>query len=389
MLDKKLDHISLDDLNDLIVNQVRESKTLEYKRELPKGDDNGVKKFLAGVSALANTSGGDFLIGISADDGVPVTMPGVLLESPDQEELRLVNWLRDGLEPRLPRCDIRSIPVDDAGNHVIIVRVPQSGNAPHRVIHRGHDKFYGRNTAGKYPLDVFELRTAFTLSEQISERIRNFRIERIAALYGDEGPVSLPDDGKLLLHIIPLAAFTGHNALDITACYNDQHFPFPLGGAPDDRFVTLDGVVSVANQGDHKPYKYVLAFRTGILEAVYTFLPSHDDKAISAIGYERDLIQALPGYLKFLAKHNLNPPFYLFVTLIGVKGYWFRSSRLSNTQPLTRDLIQLPEIVLETPDAAPHTILKPAFDMIWNAFGGLKSYNYDDAGNWIGVESAV
>jgi hypothetical protein len=43
-------------------------------------------------------------------------------------------------------------------------------------------KFYGRNSAGKYPPDVGELRTAFTLSETVAERIRNFRVDRIARL---------------------------------------------------------------------------------------------------------------------------------------------------------------------------------------------------------------
>ena len=126
MLPKKLDQITTDDLNDLITSQIRENKTLEYKREFPKGDPESVKNFLAGVSALANTSGGDFLIGVEAKDGVPIAIPGVLLANPDQEDLRLENWLRDGLEPRLPRCDIRSIPIDDAGNYVIIVHVPHS-----------------------------------------------------------------------------------------------------------------------------------------------------------------------------------------------------------------------------------------------------------------------
>jgi hypothetical protein len=40
--------------------------------------------------------------------------------------------------------------------------------APHRV--KANDKFYGRNSKGKYPLDVSELRTAFMLSEQLTEK---------------------------------------------------------------------------------------------------------------------------------------------------------------------------------------------------------------------------
>lgn len=383
MLDKKLAQITTDDLKNLFTNQVRESKTLEYKREFPKGDYESVKDFLAGISALANTSGGDFLIGVEAKDGIPVAILGVPLSNPDQEELRLENWLRDGLEPRLPRCDIRSILIDEAENYVIIVRVPQSWNAPHRVTYKGHDKFYGRTAAGKYPLDVSELRTAFTLSEQISERIRNFRVERIAAVYGNEGPVQLPDYGKLILHIIPLSAFTAYNALDITTCYYDSQFPYPLGRVGGGKFVMIDGVVCFGTQADQTAYKYTLVFRNGILESVSTFLPLREQKVVPAIGYEEDLIKALPDYLKFLTGYGIEPPFYLFVTLVNMKGYLLGGPNI-RSEPLRLNIIQPPEIVLETIDNPPHTILRPAFDMIWNAFGALRSLNYDQSGNWKG-----
>lgn len=157
MILKELDQITSIDFQDLVAHQVREGKTLEYKKEFPTGNDDSVKKFLAGVSAMANTSGGDFIIGVEAkNDGVAVAVPGVPLTNLDQDELRLENWIRDCIEPRLPHYDIRSIPANDPGKYVIIVRVPQSWLAPHRVTYKGHDKFYGRNSAGKYPLDVSE-----------------------------------------------------------------------------------------------------------------------------------------------------------------------------------------------------------------------------------------
>lgn len=31
-----------------------------------------------------------------------------------------------------------------------------------------------------------------------------------------------------------------------------------------------------------------------------------------------------------------------------------------------------------------HLALKPAFDMVWNAFGVVRSWNYDETGNWVG-----
>src|SRR5262245_61189520 len=53
-----------------------ESKTLEYKRELPGEKTSDKIKFLAGVSSLANTAGGDLVIGVDAPQEVPTAIPG-------------------------------------------------------------------------------------------------------------------------------------------------------------------------------------------------------------------------------------------------------------------------------------------------------------------------
>jgi predicted HTH transcriptional regulator len=95
MIPKPLEKIDLGDLTDLI-GRVREGKTIEYKSELPL-DGDSQRKFLAGVSALANTSGGDFIIGIKADsDGLAQSVDGVAMSSVDGEKLRLEGLLRDG-----------------------------------------------------------------------------------------------------------------------------------------------------------------------------------------------------------------------------------------------------------------------------------------------------
>ena len=143
--------------------------TLEYKREMPgRGDP---VPFLAAVSSFANTSGGDLLVGVEAEEGVPIALPGVEVASVDQETLRLTQVVGTGLDPRLPHLEFQFVEVDD-GRYVIVVRVPHSWVAPHRV--KKNDKFYGRNSAGKFPLDVGELRTAFTLSESVAESVECF-----------------------------------------------------------------------------------------------------------------------------------------------------------------------------------------------------------------------
>lgn len=121
---------------------------IEYKREMPTRQRDEQVKFLAAVSSLANTAGGDLLIGIEADDGIPQAISGVQVDNLDGDKLRLEQLLATCLEPRLPRVDIKPIGCAN-GRHVLIIRAYRSWVAPHRVTL--NDKFYGRNSGGKYP----------------------------------------------------------------------------------------------------------------------------------------------------------------------------------------------------------------------------------------------
>ena len=54
-----------------------ESKTLEFKAQMPAGTNDEKIKFLAAVTSLANSSGGDLLIGVEATDGMASAITGV------------------------------------------------------------------------------------------------------------------------------------------------------------------------------------------------------------------------------------------------------------------------------------------------------------------------
>ena len=50
-------------------------------------------------------------------------------------------------------------------------------------------RFYTRNSAGKYQMDVGELRSAFAASELLGERMHRFRTERLSKIIAGETPV--------------------------------------------------------------------------------------------------------------------------------------------------------------------------------------------------------
>jgi hypothetical protein len=205
MIPKRLEEISFQDILSLIANEVRESRSLEYKSQLPHEGESSKIPFLAEVSALANTEGGDLILGMVDDKGAPTEVCGISAEDPDKEILRIENAILMGVEPRIPA--LSTITVRGEGKIVIVIRIGKSWQSPHRVIFRDHSKFYKRNSAGKYPMDVSELRTAFLQSEHIAERIRVFRNLRVEKLKEHrELPVPLYTGAKVVLHMIPLSA---------------------------------------------------------------------------------------------------------------------------------------------------------------------------------------
>ena len=392
MIPKDLDQIKEEDLQALVDNKVAERKTIEYKRALSGNSDKEKKEFLADVSSFANASGGDLIYGIIADKktGTPKSVEGLSIENVDQEILRLDSMIRAGIEPRLPSVTI-SPPIPLKNSKVaLIIRVPKSWISPHRVTFKGHGKFYSRSSNGKYPLDVSELRVAFNLSETITERIRNFRLERISKIFANETPVPFYDNAKIVLHLIPIISFNPAQSYDIGKIASQPASMPPIGfhlGGLSSRY-NLDGFLTHDPEQDGKSCSYVQLFRSGIIEAVEGWLlrsERSDGKKLIYGDDEKELIKSLSTYLSLQRILNVEPPIFVFLTLLGVKGYSMAVSErvlIVKTHTIDRDILQLPEVIVESYDVKAENVLKPCFDSIWNACGFPRSLNYNDAGEW-------
>jgi len=388
MIAKNIEQITEEDLQALINNSVLEGKTIEYKQSLPSNSDSDKKEFLADVSSFANASGGDLIYGIITDKktGTPKSVNGLGIENVDQEILRLENIVRDGIEPRILSVTTKPIPLSNSST-ALIIRIPKSWISPHRVSYKGHDKFYSRSSNGKYPIDVAELRVAFNLSEMITERIRNFRQNRIANIFANETPVPFYDNAKIVLHLIPIISFNPAQSYEIekVASQPAKMKPIYCGGW-NDRY-NLDGFLAYSGGREDKSHSYVQLFRNGIIEAVEGLLlqPYKEQLIIPSIAYEQELIRSLTEYLAVLKTLDVEPPIFIFLDLLGVKDYsmavrerfWF-----SEGHKIDRDILQLPEVMLQNYDEKAENVLKPCFDSIWNACGFQRSFNYNENGEW-------
>ena len=392
MIAKNVNEITKDDLQALIDNSKLEGKTIEYKQSLPDNSDSDKKEFLADISSFSNASGGDLIYGITEDrdKGVPKKLEGLTIENIDREINRLESMIRDGIEPRI--SGIVHKPINLSNSKVaLIIRIPRSWNSPHRVSFKGQDKFYTRSAKGKYPMDVTELRIAFNLSETITERIRRFREDRISKIFANETPVPFYDTAKIVLHLIPINSFSPAQRYEINKIASHPERIQPIFHSGFTHRYNLDGLLNYSRDRKEKSRSYVQLFRIGIIEAVEGELldPRHYDGKllIPSIIYERELIKSLPIYLSALETINVELPIFVFLTLVGVRGYLMSADRfglgIDEDDTIDRDILLLPEVVIENYDIVPEDVLKPCFDAIWNACGFSGSRNYNNAGKWV------
>lgn len=401
---KTLESIEAADILALHENAVAEGKTLEYKRDLPGGVDEQKREFLADVSSLANAAGGHLVFGIEESEGVPASVPGIEGIDPDAETLRLENIIRDGISPRILGVGIRMVPVSN-GKLVPLIRVPRSWSGPHMVTFKNLSRFFSRNSAGKYQLEVSEIRSAFVSSESASQSLRNFRLQRVSDLVSGQSPVALPESGIIVLHSIPMAAagdlsnprFDLSNLTTTEVCALST-----ISGPVVNYWPNFDGIVGV---GSHDPTEdYVQVFRSGALEVADAFVlrerprfaafqpagqqpqPLQYTKLIPHTAFEDGVIKALQTTLLFQRHIGVEPPLLVSLSLAKVAGYRIYLDDAFDPDtghPIDRDVLLCSDILVEN---LPHNdipaLLKRTFDAIWNAAGYPRSLNYDAQGNW-------
>lgn len=384
---KPIDQITLTDLQRLITDGILEKKGLDYKRQFT--DDN--MKLLCNLTSFANAVGGYLIYGIDEKDGIPVEIMGIDSTSIDSEKLRIENLMRDGVEPRIPGFNLHPISIGE-GKSVLIVHIPRSWAAPHMVKYKGASKFYSRNSAGKYQLDVAELRTAFLLSETIAEKIRNFRIERLAKINSNEMPIEMSDAPKVVLHVIPFSAFSPYGNREFyipqIAEYGEIEPLKPASACGMTHRFNFDGFLSYSppNQTGNS-IVYSQLFRNGIIETVESSLirDGYGDQNFFIVWrIEKSVIEALARYIRFLSKIQIEPPFVVLLSLLGTKGMQIPPAAFGSvsSDPVDKDILVIPEILIEDINTDMDVIMRPAFDAIWNAAGQECSLSYNENGRF-------
>jgi len=389
MIPRPINEITKADVDALISLKTAERRTLDYKELLPGGTDEEKKEFLYDVSSFANAAGGDLVFGVTDQKGpdgkptgIPETAAGVPFANASAEIARLENILQSSIAPRIPSVQFREVAGFPQGS-VLILRIPKSWASPHMVTFRNVARFYSRNSTGKYPLDVFEIRSAFALSETLPERLKAFRQGRLAAIVAGETPIPLPDGGKVILHLVPIGSLGSAATIDVRAAAppNVLETPVPMAATSWDLRFNFDGLLTFSQRLNN----YVQLFRTGAIEAVdTTHLQSIERYGdfISTSAFENLLVNAVTRYAAFQSRLGLMPPVFVMVTLLGVKGFKATTGpRTLGSHTIDRDVLILPDITMEGFEEPIGTLLKPIFDIVAQSAGLAESHNYTQGRN--------
>ncbi len=389
LLEKQLEEISEADLHFLIESEVVENRTIEYKRGIPGRKDADKKELLADVSSFVNSAGGDIIFGVEAKSGIPISLGGIGRGEIDDFKLWIENVLRSGLDPKLPPAAIALEDISlESGKSCLIVRLRKSWLGPHAVSFKGSLRFFSRNSAGKIPLDVLEIRNLMITPEVTSEKVRRFLAERVSLIIAEENPVSLKESAKVILHIIPLESYNQTKVIDLSFVEGKWDKIRPICAGIDDFRYNFDGILIYTRDLDGT-HGYVQFFHNGCVEAVDSKLlrPSTPGPRIRINELEVETLDALRRYLLIQQELGLQPPIFVCLSLVNVLGYKMEikpgQGASSRSEAIDRDILKMPEAMITSFEESPEAILRPIFDSIWNAGGWPRSLNYTKKGERI------
>jgi len=395
MIAKPFDQIDRPDLERLVTDQVHEGRMLDFKRDIALSNDEHRRELARDVSSFANAAGGDLIFGVEeAKDengknlGYPEKVVGVECPNFDDTKLRIESIIRENIDPRIHGIDIRKIDGFERGP-VIVVRIPRSWNAPHMVSYKSQTHFYSRNSSGKHPLDVREIKAAFLEGTEQAARVRRFRDERLGRIVAGETPVPFAaENGAILvMHLVPITL--GHDTeLDLVSLSkNPASMPPPRPGTGWNGRFNLDGFVTFSGPNEGPQRSYLQAFRGGAFEAVVA-LPygKTQPPALNAIGAEKAVADTGTTCIGLMRQFGIDAPVAIAVAVLGARGAQINRAEWvepgDGPHPIDRDPIILPDVLVEEAQPGLRVLLRPMFDALWQSSGWERSFGYDSDGCW-------
>ena len=375
-------------LQQLCNDKCPESKTLDFKRELPGNSDKEKHELLKDVCSFANADGGDIVYCVEEVDGVANAIFPASSELPDAAKLRISQILDAGLEPRVP--GVRLHHVDVPGGFALVVRVPASYDGPHCIRSHNNRRFVMRNGTGTTDMTYEQIRSSFDRTATLAEKARRFVSARLDLIAQRRTPAPMRQGPIWVLHLVPLAGIAERQSVDLREVYSQSYINFigaDWGGAS--RTFNFDGLVVHPGGGqDDGHYAYNHLFRTGALEAAQTggvtrkFDQNGPERSIVwSLEMSRFFYQSATNFIARAKGWGFGGPALLGIAVLNVQGFelgiddaFHPFSRATADRP---NLIP-PEVWIENLESVNvDDALRPSLDVLWQAFGLERCFDFD------------
>jgi len=366
---------SIEDLNSLKENQISESKEIDYKELLALTSPTDKTNFIQNLTSFSNAIGGNLIYGIKAKDGIPTEITGIETNNNDSLKLQLDNIIQDLTSPRVSNYNFKFIPISEA-RQVLVIEIQKSWNSPHAVkINKGF-VFYSRNSAGKFPLDIFEIRNLFLESSAQIENAKSFRIKRITEIISDQTPVPIFENypSKFILHSIPLNAFNPSTKYDLKLI-KDYNMIGTMIESYSHRMINFEGVLLYTSHWENQKScgNYTQLYRNGIIESLDAFSVNFytgDICKVHLYSLENEVKEFIYRTLNVYSLLKVQLPILISISFLNMKGKEL-SQKISyaRSKSLLRENYYLPDFLIESYDEDWETSLAESFIPLWNAFG--------------------
>ena len=127
-------------------------------------------------------------------------------------------------------------------------------------------------------------------------------------------------------------------------------------------------------------------FRNGVIEGAAD-LPTGDGQASRFVGVQFVplVVNRVKQCLNIVEHYDMGLPAYVFLSLCSVSKTVYRYAGpggvFQETEPLGREITVLPVIYVDGFDIDATKAMRPAFNVLWNAFGQYHCDVYDADGN--------
>jgi hypothetical protein len=279
----------------------------------------------------------------------------------------------------LTASKIEAVALQQAGGSALIIEIPRGLFGPHII--RGRGAFVSRNSAGKMEMDFGEIRAAFVGAETASAKLNDFHAERTARLISGDGVFPLKRRTIVVLHLLPLEAFTPGFRCDLSRITGEKSRkllePRKSGLGWNARF-SLDGFAQILTPGIEKVpnYAYATPFETGHWNMRMRRSSGDRRRETIRLGlFECVVLAVTSTFLRVTKELELRGPFFAFPSLLNVRGWNFVHPSYGGfpehePRRIEQDHLVLPEVMLESDSVDLEAGFRPTFDVLWNSCGG-------------------